>query len=166
MRRNPPRVFKPQKVVAKLARETAPAFKEGMIATDPVTLMSGLTDYMNLANEVFLILFISARNHVVGYTEFTSGDISSVVVHPAGVFQAALLGGAAGIITVHNHPSGDATPSSEDRALWERLRDGGKLVGIPVVDNLVIGDGRYFSEAEGSNTDRTHPIPSSVRRST
>jgi DNA repair protein RadC len=147
---NPPsKKIRAQKVVAKTVKEQAPAFDRGFIVSTSRDLVRDLGEYLDLTNEVYIAIFLNMRNKVVGYTEFTSGSISSVEVHPAGIFQAALLAGAAGMVTVHNHPSGDPSPSNDDRALWRRLRDAGDLMGIPVIDNLVIGDGgRYFSEFE------------------
>ena len=147
---NPPsKQLRPQKVVAKTLKEISPKFERGFIVNDPASLVRELADYMDLTNEMFVAIFMNVRNKVVGYTEFTGGSVSSVEVHPSGIFQAALLAGAAGIVTIHNHPSGDPTPSAEDRLLWARLREVGKMMGVPVVDNLVIGDGgRYFSEME------------------
>lgn len=147
---NPPsKRIRAQKVVAKTLKEQAPAFDRGFVVTTPADLVRDLSEYMDLTNEAFVAIFLNVRNKVVGYTEFTSGFVSGVEVHPSGIFQAALLSGAAGMVTVHNHPSGDPTPSSDDRNLWKRLREAGDLMGIPVVDNLVIGDGgRFFSEME------------------
>jgi DNA repair protein RadC len=149
---NPPRVYRAQKVVAKLERDAAPAFPaKGMIVTSPEDLVRNtLADYIGArAHESFLVIYINVRNQVIGYSEMTSGSTSDVEVHTSGILRDALGVGAAGIVTVHNHPTGDPTPSDADRALWRRIRSAGELVGIPVVDNLVVGEGgRYFSEAE------------------
>lgn len=150
MRANPPRVFRPQKVVAQLQKETRPAFHRGAIVTSPRGLVEDtLGEYLGeRATEIFLVLYISVRNQVVGYTEYSSGGVAGVEVNASAILRDALTSGAAAFITIHNHPSGDATPSPEDRALWGRLREAGKLVGIPVLDNLVVGEEQYFSESE------------------
>lgn len=150
-RRNPPRVFRAQKVVAQLQKETRPAFRKGMIVSSPRELVEDtLSEYlMERATEVYLVLHLSVRNQVVGYTEYGSGGTASVEVNVSGIMRDALLSGAAGIITVHNHPSGEASPSTQDRELWKRLADAAALIGIPVMDNLVIGEDQYFSESEG-----------------
>ncbi len=148
---NPPRVYRAQKVVAKLDKDPRPSLQIGAIVSSPADLVRyTLADYLGgRADELFLVLFLNVKNHVVGYHEFAGGS-SSVEVHPASIMRAAIGSGAEGFITVHNHPSGDPTPSDADRALWERLREVGKLMGVPVLDNLVIGDdGQYFSEMEG-----------------
>ena len=77
------------------------------------------------------------------------GSLTAALVHPREVFKAAILSNAAALILVHNHPSGDPTPSAEDRAITERLRQVGELVGIRVLDHVVIGDeGQFVSLAE------------------
>ena len=148
--RNPPKVFRPQKVVAQLQKETRPAFQRGAIVTSPEELVQHtLAEYMgDRATEVFVVLYLSVRNEVVGYTEYGSGGVAGVEVNTSGVMRDALLAGAVGIVTIHNHPSGNATPSDDDRALWRRLRDAGALIGIPVVDNLIVGESQYFSESK------------------
>jgi DNA repair protein RadC len=70
------------------------------------------------------------------------------VVHPREAFLPAVRASAAGVIFAHNHPSGDPTPSAEDRAVTAQLREAGRLLGIAVLDHLVVGTGRYRSLAE------------------
>ena len=69
-------------------------------------------------------------------------------MHPRETFKAAILANAAAIICGHNHPSGDCQPSKEDRAITARLVEGGKLLGISVLDHVIVGDGKYFSFAD------------------
>ena len=80
----------------------------------------------------------------------TRGILNSSLVHPREVFRAAIAEAAAGIIVVHNHPSGDPTPSADDRAVTRQLVDAGRLLDVPVYDHVVIGGGgeRYVSFAE------------------
>jgi DNA repair protein RadC len=70
-------------------------------------------------------------------------------VHPREVFKAALLANAAAIIVSHNHPSGDPSPTLDDLEVTGRLTATGEVLGIPVLDHIIIGDGRYFSFKEG-----------------
>jgi DNA repair protein RadC len=69
-------------------------------------------------------------------------------VHPREVFRLAIAEGAAGIVVVHNHPSGDPTPSADDRKVTQQLVEAGKILDILVYDHVVIGNGRYVSFAE------------------
>lgn len=150
-RRNPPRVYRAQRVVAQLQKEGRPSFRGGSVVNGPIDVVQSMADYIGeRATEAFVVLFIDVRNRIVGYTELTEGGVAGVSVDAAGIFREALASGCAAIITIHNHPTGEASPSNEDRRLWARLTDAGALVGVPVLDNFVIGAGEYFSEREGS----------------
>ena len=98
--------------------------------------------------EVFAILCLTTKHRVIAYHEVSRGALDSTVVHPREVFKAALLANSAAIIAAHNHPSGDPTPSPDDADLTKRLAAAGELLGIPLLDHIVIGDGRYFSFKE------------------
>jgi DNA repair protein RadC len=77
------------------------------------------------------------------------GSLSASLVHPREAFKVAILANAASVILVNNHPSGDPEPSPEDSRVTDRLKRGGELLGIPVLDHVVIDDGRYHSFADG-----------------
>lgn len=98
--------------------------------------------------EVFGILCLTTRARLIGYREISRGTIDSTIVSPRDVFQAALLAHAPGIVLGHNHPSGDPTPSPDDRALTLRLVSAGALMGVDVFDHVIVGAGRYFSFKE------------------
>ena len=92
--------------------------------------------------EHFLALYLNAQNRLLAAHEVSVGTCSSTLVNAAGVFGPALrLLGAASVILVHNHPSGDATPSREDFRLTRQLVNAGKLLEIRVHDHLILGDG-------------------------
>lgn len=148
---NPPRVHRAQKVVAKLDKDPRPVKPGGVIQGPDQLVRDVLADYLSgRATEVFLILYVNVRNQIVGFNEYAEGSVAGVTVQTSGILRDALVSGAAAFITVHQHPTGDPTPSDDDRELWKRLRAAGELVGIPVLDNLVIGDdGRFFSEGQG-----------------
>jgi DNA repair protein RadC len=78
----------------------------------------------------------------------SEGSLTLSIVHPREVFALAVRESAAGVIFLHNHPSGDPTPSAEDRRLTDRLVTAGEVLGIRVLDHMVIGDGRYVSFAD------------------
>ena len=98
--------------------------------------------------EVFAILCLTTKHRVIAYHEVSRGTLDSTLVHPREVFTAALLAHAAAIVASHNHPSGDPTPSPDDVALTRRLVEVGDVIGIPVLDHIIIGDGRYYSFKE------------------
>jgi len=97
---------------------------------------------------VFYVLTLNTQLRVVSCQEVTRGILNSSLVHPREVFRLAIAEGAAGIVVVHNHPSGDPTPSADDKAVTRQLVEAGKVLDIPVYDHVVIGDGRYVSFAE------------------
>ncbi len=100
--------------------------------------------------EVFWVLGLDAQHKIVadGIISVTRGILNSSLVHPREVFRAALAANAYAIILCHNHPSGDPTPSGEDRLVTSQLVSAGKILGIDVLDHLIVGDGRFTSFAE------------------
>jgi DNA repair protein RadC len=98
--------------------------------------------------EQFVAVILDGRNRILGFNLVSVGTLTSALVHPREVFKPAILANAAAIVLVHNHPSGDPEPSDEDKALTQRLKQAGDLMGIRVLDHVVIGDGRYVSLAE------------------
>lgn len=101
-----------------------------------------------LDREYFWRIDLDARNQIISYEVVSIGTLTASLVHPREVFVGALLNKAAGIIVAHNHPTGETEPSKEDRETTRRLVAAGELLGVPVLDHLVIGDGTYFSFKE------------------
>ncbi len=102
----------------------------------------------DLAVEEFHLLALDTQNRIRRDLLITRGILDSSLVHPREVFRAAIAEAAAGVIVVHNHPSGNPTPSADDRAVTRQLSDAGKLLDIPLYDHVVVGGDRYFSFAE------------------
>lgn len=102
----------------------------------------------DLTQEEFRVLLLSTQHAVIRELVVTRGILDASVVHPREVFKAAVVESAAAVILVHNHPSGDPLPSAEDRNVTRQLVEAGRLLGIPVLDHIVIGDGRYVSFIE------------------
>jgi DNA repair protein RadC len=99
--------------------------------------------------EVFGVLCLTSRQHLLCYHELARGTLDAVAVNPRDVFKVALLSNAAGVIVGHNHPSGDPLPSPHDEALTTRLSAAGELIGVDVVDHVIVGDDtRYWSFRE------------------
>jgi len=101
-----------------------------------------------LHQEVFLVIGLDIRNGLLDIVEVARGTVASVDVHPREVFRPLVRMAAAGGVLVHNHPSGDPTPSFEDIELTHRMRAVGDLVGIPVVDHVVVTDRKFLSIRE------------------
>ncbi|HTY05092.1 MAG TPA: DNA repair protein RadC [Gemmatimonadales bacterium] len=102
----------------------------------------------DLPVEEFHVLALGSQSQILGDVLVTRGILNSSLVHPREVFRAAIAEAAAGIIVVHNHPSGDPTPSADDRSVTRQLVDAGRLLDVPVYDHVVIGGGRFVSFAE------------------
>lgn len=102
------------------------------------------------AYEVFLAFYLNSRNKLIGFDSFTTGSIGSVGVDPAGIARDALLVGAVGVLTAHQHPSGEHSASHDDVRLWGRLREILSSMGIQLLDNLIITERGYLSEVDGS----------------
>jgi len=102
----------------------------------------------DLTVEEFHVLALGSQSQVLGDLLITRGILNSSLVHPREVFRAAIAEAAAGIIVVHNHPSGDPTPSADDRAVTRQLVDAGRLLDLPVYDHVILGGDRYVSFAE------------------
>lgn len=95
--------------------------------------------------EHFISLMINAKGQIIEETEVSIGDLCSSTTHPREVFIDAVRRSAGSVIFVHNHPSGDPTPSEMDVTTTKRLIEAGEILGIPVLDHIVIGDGKYVS---------------------
>jgi len=106
-----------------------------------------------LAQEVFLVVGIDVRNGLLDVVEVARGSVMNVEVHPREVFRPLIRMAASGAVLVHNHPSGDPTPSFDDVELTRRLRSAGELIGIPVIDHVVIGSCSFRSVAEYMGTE-------------
>ncbi len=104
----------------------------------------------NLAQEQLRVLLLDTRNCVLGQRLIYQGNVNSSLVRPAEVFRPAVIEPAPSIIVIHNHPSGDPTPSREDVALTRELTAAGKLLGISLLDHMVIAGSRYVSLNERS----------------
>ena len=105
--------------------------------------------------EHFMILLLDRKNKLIGINTVSIGSLTASVVAPREVFKPAILANAAAIICGHNHPSGDSQPSPEDRALTARLVQGGKILGMQVLDHIIIGDGTaaYYSFADNGQLE-------------
>ncbi len=101
----------------------------------------------DLAVEEFHVLALDTQSRVLRDITVTRGLVDSSLVHPREVFRAAIAEAAAGIILVHNHPSGDPTPSAEDRAVTRQLAEAGRVLDIPVYDHVIVAGDRYTSFA-------------------
>lgn len=103
--------------------------------------------YRDRRKEYFLVLLLDGKNRIVRELQVSEGSLNQSIVHPREVFSQAVRESAAAVILVHNHPTGDPTPSREDLEITRRLKDAGDLMGIKVLDHIIIGDGSFLSFA-------------------
>jgi len=115
-------------------------------ASDAAALV--MEDLRHRQQECLAAIFLDTRNQVICVRILTVGTLTGSPAHPREVFREALAQGCASLIVCHNHPSGDPTPSKDDIALTARLVQAGELMGVPLVDHIVIGGGRYVSLKE------------------
>lgn len=98
--------------------------------------------------EEFVIVPLDAKHRALGFSVVSVGSLTASIVHPREIFKLLVLSNAAAFICVHNHPSGDPSPSPEDVEITRRIREAGELLGIRLLDHVVVGDGRFSSFAD------------------
>lgn len=101
-----------------------------------------------LEKEHFRVILLNIKNQLISIEDISVGSLNSSIVHPREVFKPAIKRSSASMILVHNHPSGDPTPSVEDIDITKRLIEAGKILGIEVLDHVIIGNGNYISIKE------------------
>lgn len=132
----------------EVIREELPVYIDGSRFTSPQQVYEMFRDLILETKEHFLCLHLDGKNRIVCLDRVAVGSLNQCVVHVREVMKSALLSSAAAIILVHNHPTGDPSPSGEDVTITRRLTEAGKLIGIPVLDHIIIGDGQYVSFVE------------------
>lgn len=116
-------------------------------AGDVARLMTPLV--ADLDREAFWVLLLDGKNKIIGINLVALGSLTACLVHSREVFKPAIVGSAAAVVLVHNHPSQQPEPSAEDVALTRRLREAGALLGINVLDHVIVtAEGRYRSLAD------------------
>lgn len=105
-------------------------------------------EFRDSRKEYFLTLLLDGKNRIIRRVQISEGSLNQSIVHPREVFSPAVKESAAAVILVHNHPTGDPAPSSEDIAITRRLKEAGEIMGIKVLDHIIIGDGEYLSFVE------------------
>jgi DNA repair protein RadC len=156
-------LFGPEKVPAKLRKiriKQIKAVYEKLVITEEIDqYLQPLKKYSNPeqifdtfhflqheTKEYFMALHLDAKNRICCVDEVSIGSLNQAIVHPREVFKTALLSSAAAIILLHNHPSGDPTPSREDIEITKRLKKAGEVLGIILIDHIIIGE-HYVSLA-------------------
>ena len=120
----------------KMVKESSILYKNRKV-TSPNDAYNLIKDFLECADrEELIVCSLDTKNQPTSINVASIGTLNSSLVHPREVFKASILSNAASIIIVHNHPSGDPSPSSEDISITQRLKECGKLLGIEVIDHI------------------------------
>ncbi len=120
--------------------------EEKVKVDSPLVVVDLLMEEMRyLKKEHFKTIILDTKNHIICIENVSVGNLNASIVHPREVFNLAIRKSANAIILVHNHPSGDPTPSTEDINITHRLIEAGNIIGIKVLDHIIIGDNKYIS---------------------
>lgn len=126
-----------------IVSESAELYEDVNVLNTPETIRPALNSLMQLDTydcELFIVLSLDKKLRMTAASIITQGTLDASLVHPREVFQSAIMNNAASIIVVHNHPSGDPTPSEEDIAVTRKLIEAGRLLSIPVTDHIILGN--------------------------
>ena len=119
--------------------ESASAFWRETIVSQP---------WFDGEREQCVSVLLNTRYRALGHNLVSVGSVNEALIHPREVFRAAVAMGAYAVIVLHNHPSGDPSPSQADRAITKRLAEAGNILQIRLLDHVIVGGGRYFSFKE------------------
>lgn len=125
-----------------------PSLNKNIFFHDSKEVFDYMTCYAKADREIFVLIFLNAKNIVIDEEIHSVGDVDSSAVYPRQVFRSALMNNAVGIICVHNHPGGNPEPSGGDRDITRKLVRGGQLLGIRILDHIIVSDDSYYSFAD------------------
>lgn len=136
--------------IAELAKRMSKATREkGIRLLSPDTVASYyMEDMRHLTTEQIKLIMVDSKSKILADKIVSKGTVNASILAPREIFITALNNGAVNIILLHNHPSGDPTPSSEDIRTTTRIKEAGKLIGIGLMDHIIIGDNKYVSLKE------------------
>jgi DNA repair protein RadC len=140
-------------VESLMVREVEVKYKGKAVEMDKADCPEAVWDLLspiveNETVEHFFVIFLNNKNQIHGWQKISTGTVTESLVHPREVFQGALLTNSSSIIVAHNHPSGHLDISTQDKKTTSRLVEAGKLLGIPILDHVIIGDNSYLSMRE------------------
>lgn len=113
---------------------------------DLADLLMGEMGYLN--QEVLKVITLSTKNVIIESKDVFRGSLNNSIVHPREIFKRAISNHGASIIICHNHPSGDPTPSKDDINITLRIKECGRIIGIPLIDHIIIGNNKFVSLKE------------------
>ncbi|MGI6319296.1 MAG: RadC family protein [Dethiobacteria bacterium] len=135
------------KAALELGRRMASALRPASLSLgSPQEVANFLMEEMRYYHkEYFKVILLNTKNQIISIEDISIGSLNSSIVHPREIYHLAVKKSAAAVILVHNHPSGDPSPSREDMEVTKRVAEAGKILGINVLDHIIIGEGRYLS---------------------
>ena len=136
--------------ISELAKRLSKAsYQEALSFTEPASIARYyMEDMRHEKQEITKLLMLNTKAKLVGETDISKGTVNASLVTPRELFIEALQKNAVSIVIMHNHPSGDPTPSREDMLTTKRILDAGALIGIELLDHIIIGNNRYMSFRE------------------
>lgn len=135
-------------VSIKMVRESSVLYKIRRISEPRDIVDLGKKFLDELDREELIVACLNAKNEVNSVNVVSIGSLNNSIVHPREVFKTAILSNAASIVMIHNHPSGDVTPSKEDKEITLRIKESGTILGICLLDHIIIGNDTYYSFKE------------------
>lgn len=135
-------------VSIKMVRESSVLYNIRRISKPKDIVDLGKKFLDELDREELIVACLNAKNEVNSINVVSIGSLNNSIVHPREVFKAAILSNAASIVMIHNHPSGDVTPSKEDKEITLRIKESGSILGICLLDHIIIGNDTYYSFKE------------------
>ncbi len=138
------------KCIGELSKRIATATaKKGLSFRHPASIADYYMEQLRHEEQELLIcMMLDTKNHLLGDEMIFKGTVNSSLANPREIFLSAVSYHAVGILLVHNHPSGDCTPSQADVDFTQRVKEAGELLGIPLLDHIIIGDCKYLSFRE------------------
>ena len=146
------KIQKPDVINVRLVNEPYYISDEEVSITTPDHAIAYFgKDLASYSNEVVEVIFMNNKNRPIHMMMVNKGTINSSLVSQQSIFQAAILSNAACMIMMHNHPSGNVSPSMDDLKMFEKMKDAGNLIGVPILDSIVVAPGKnhYYSMKKG-----------------
>ena len=146
-----------KKYSVALVKESAHKYADISVRLDEpkkiIRYADSVLNFEAMTKENFVLIPVDTKLKPLGVFVLTTGTINASLVSTRDVFQAALLCNAASIFVLHNHPSGDPTPSMQDKEITKKLIDAGNLMEIPLIDHVIVGENEYYSFKVDRNTE-------------
>ena len=138
------------KMVSIRLVDDPPIYSEEKVQNPKDAVQLLLKEFDSVDRELFFVLNLQTNGQVINVNIASMGTLNNCILSPREIFKASILSNAASVVLMHNHPSGDCTPSKQDVLVTERLVACGELIGITVLDHIILGRGTYLSMKEAN----------------